>query len=140
MTPYRSMADGYILGKRPRLQSDAGFTLIELLVVVAILGILAAIAIPQFNVYRQRGFDARAVTDLRNAATSEEAYFSSNSTYVSCNDATSCASILGFGYKNSVGVQLQMTGAVSTFTGSASHVNGSGKVWHYDNAAGGITN
>ncbi len=136
----RSMADGCTLGKRTRTRGNAGFTLIELLVVVAILGILAAIAIPQFNVYRQKGFDARAVADLRNAATSEEAYFSSNSTYVSCNDATSCASILGFGYKNSVGVQLKMNGATNTFTGTASHVNGSGKVWSYDNAAGGITN
>ncbi len=140
MTPYHSTADAGRFGERLSTRADAGFTLIELLVVVAILGILAAIAIPQFNVYRQKGFDACAVTDLRNAATSEEAYFSSNSTYVSCNDASACASVLGFGYKNSTGVRLKMTGTVSTFTGTASHVNGSGKTWSYDNAAGGITN
>ena len=62
---------------------ESGFTLIELLVVVAIIGILAAIAIPQFAAYRAKGFDARSSSDCRNAATAQEAFFVDNATYSS---------------------------------------------------------
>lgn len=120
-------------------EGHRGFTLIELLVVVTIIGILAAIAIPQFAVYRQKGFDARAESDLRNAATAEEAYYSSNQAYATCATAGECASALP-GYKNSSGVSLAMTAAAMAFTGTASHGSGSGKIWSYDSAAGGIGN
>src|SRR6059036_2260907 len=65
-----------------RLQNESGFTLIELLVVVAIIGILAAIAIPQFSAYRKRGYEAQVKSDLRNVATAEEAYFAANQSLV----------------------------------------------------------
>lgn len=52
-----------------------GFTLIELLIVVAIIGILAAIAIPQFNKYRINGFNSSACSDLRNLKIAQESLF-----------------------------------------------------------------
>jgi prepilin-type N-terminal cleavage/methylation domain-containing protein len=54
-------------------KGEKGFTLIELLIVVAIIGILAAIAIPQFSAYRVRAFNSAALSDVGNYKVSMEA-------------------------------------------------------------------
>ena len=56
-------------------KNEKGFTLIELLIVVAIIGILAAIAIPQFASYRQKAFDSAAQSDVKTLRTEAEGFY-----------------------------------------------------------------
>jgi len=62
-------------------KSEKGFTLIELLIVVAIIGILAAIAIPQFSAYRAKAYNSAATSDVKNTKTGMEAYMADNQSY-----------------------------------------------------------
>ena len=63
------------------LRSNKGFTLIELMIVVAIIGILAAIAIPNFLRYQAKSRQSEAKTNLGAVFVAETAYFSENSRY-----------------------------------------------------------
>ena len=59
-------------------RNQKGFTLVELLVVIAIIGILAAIAIPQYNQYRNRGYIASVKSDAKNLYTAVQAWIADN--------------------------------------------------------------
>jgi len=61
--------------------NSKGFTLIELLIVVAIIGILAAVAIPQFSSYRAKAYNSSAKSDLRNLKTAMESAYADNQAY-----------------------------------------------------------
>jgi len=62
-------------------KSNKGFTLVELLIVVAIIGILAAIAIPQFAAYRAKAYCSSVKSDLANYAIAQEAHFTEHDAY-----------------------------------------------------------
>ena len=57
-------------------KNSKGFTLIELMIVIAIIGILAAIAIPNFIAYRDKAFCGEAEHDAQNTLAAISAYFS----------------------------------------------------------------
>ena len=102
-------------------KNEKGFTLIELMIVIAIIGILAAIAIPQFSAYRKRSYNSSAQSDCRNIATAQEAYYVDYSIY---SDAYSELAGATYGYMQSGKVTVVVSGDADNYTISGYHGSG----------------
>jgi len=105
-----------------KLKNAKGFTLIELLIVIAIIGILAAIAIPQFNQYKARAYDSDTKANLHNIYLACKAYWADNGSAASCSAARAAGT--SYGYLQSTNVSISAADVLEvSFVSTAQNTN-----------------
>lgn len=102
-------------------RNEKGFTLIELLIVIAIIGILAAIAIPQFNQYKARAYNSDAKSNLHNLYLGCKAYWAEEGSSNACSVST--VTQAQYGYVQSTRVSISGSGNETNFSATAQHLD-----------------
>jgi len=118
-------------------RNEKGFTLIELMIVIAIIGILAAIAIPQFSSYRTKAYNAAAESDIRNAALAEESYYTEYQNYADTLDLLKSGNS---GFTNSANVTIGFSNVNNTSYTITSKHNSGNKTYTLTGPGGTIIN
>ena len=111
-----------------------GFTFIELMVAVLVIGLLAAIAIPQFSSYRMRAYDSAAKSTLTNLAKAQEDYYVQTQAY----SANTVNLTNNSGYRGDANVNVVIINAdADSWSATAQHVS-STNVFTYTSSGGGL--
>tara|TARA_B100000686_G_C16587581_1_gene861530 strand:- start:628 stop:1014 length:387 start_codon:yes stop_codon:yes gene_type:complete len=122
-----------MLSRLIKLEGDKGFTLIELLIVIAIIGILAAIVIPQFSAYKQRTYNSDTKAILHNLYLSCKAYWADKGKSSAC--ATADISSTTYGFTTSPEMTIAIgAGAEEDFAATAANANVPGVIYSIDSA------
>ena len=111
--------------KVKKLQS--GFTLIEMLIVIAIIGILAAVAIPQYVAYKNKAYEGDAKSNLHNLYLACSAYWNDNGSNQDCDETQVTNSNYGFIQSSEVQITVS-TKNQGNFSAQAYHQGGGGTV------------
>ena len=127
-----------MLSKLGNARNEKGFTLIELLIVIAIIGILAAIAIPQFSQYKKRAYYSDVQANLHNLYLACKAYWADEGSGNACTTTIASGTSYGFNQSSNVTITPDSSTTEDDFSSTAQHSDATDKTFTLD-SSGNIT-
>jgi len=106
--------------KIKNLKNNKGFTLVELIITMGIIGVLTAIALPQFGEYKQRGYDTNAKAELHHLYGTCKVYWGDTLSANTCSMALATQASYGFISSTEVVMSINV-GTEEAFEAQASH-------------------
>ncbi len=120
-----------------RVRGEKGFALIELLIIIAIIGILAAIAIPQFGAYKNRLYKKEAKANLQTVFQTCKAYWADNAGTDNC--VLSTIKEAPYSYRQSSDINIAITiSTEASFVATATHTLNSDSTTYTIDSSGNI--